>query len=232
MRMRCLLFPILLALVMPALALAQDAPTEAGSPTSSPSTSSSSPYMAVVPVADTSADKREPAFATALVRVMSQMMGHSLSSAQAKEVSAQAASYVKQYHYQRASSGADQPYELAVTFAPSAIQHLSDNLASINQGDEVNDIAGAPSVAGIATGNEVWISGLHSALDFAGALRALHRGPGVDRVAVRQAQGEGMLVEVHASTGLSTLVSDLENSGRFVSGPTSAGAAMGLRWVR
>lgn len=187
-------------------------------------------YQATVPVADTSAAQRSHAFAVALDHVLARVSSHPLDYAQ---VNAQAATYVQQYQYQRAPAGASAPFLLIVNFAPASIQHLVDSLSVAGAAPAVDSsVAGLPAVVGGGEG-AVWVSNLHSALDFAGALAAFRSAPGVSAAAVQQAQDAGMLLEVHTSMPLSQVLATLEGDGHLVAADTlHAGATASLRWVK
>ena len=187
-------------------------------------------YQATVPVADTSSAQRGQAFAVALDHVLARVAGHPLDYA---KVNADAATYVQQYQYQRAPAGASAPFLLTVDFAPSSIRHLVDRL-SVASASSVPD-NGAAALLGLVGNGEgtVWVSNLHSALDFAGALAALRSTPGVDAAAVQQASHGGMLLKVRTSVPLAQVLSAVEGDGRLVASDTMhAGATASLRWVK
>lgn len=225
MRVRYLLLPLI------ALALALPQAGTAVAMSSPPAYPQSSPYETIVAVADTSADTRSKAFAIALVRVLSRKMGQPLVASQAAQVASKAASLVRQYSYQSAAAGSSSPYDLLVQFAPDAIRQLASSLIDVNSLDEMHEpgMATPAEVAGL--GDAVWISGIGSALDFAGALHALRHASGIERVELRQARGDGMLVRVYASVPWASVAAQVEGGGQFVPGPASAGSVGGLRWV-
>jgi len=216
----------LLAVAAPAVA-AQQAPAAAStstSPAAAQDAPAANPYQASIPVADTSAKSRSHAFAEALDQVMSRGSGHAPSAA----ARGKASTYVRQYRYRRAPAGSAQPYLLVVKFAPSAIAHLrrSRDVPVASDG-ESGDVVGALPVSDHA----VWVSGIRTALDFAGALAALREQPGVDAVAVRKARGDGMLLDVRTSAPLGRVLGALAARGQLTSSTTAHnGAAASLRW--
>lgn len=187
-------------------------------------------YQATVPVADTSAAQRSHAFAVALDHVLARVSSRPLDD---EQVNTQAATYVQQYQYQRAPAGAPEPFLLIVNFAPSSIHHLVDSLSAANPATTPdNGIAGTPAAVGGGQGS-VWVSNLHSALDFAHALAAFHSAPGVSAAAVQQTQDGGMLLDVHTSMPLQQVLATLEGDGHLVASDTlHAGATASLRWVK
>lgn len=193
-----------------------------------PAATPGNPYQAVVPVADTSAAHRSDAFAKALAEVLSRLSDHAPPASALSKASI----YVRQYQYQRAPAGSPQAFQLMVDFAPSAIRHLQHTLAAPPSiaGADSDEIPGMPSSFG-GGDSKVWVSGIHSARDFANALATLRDEPGVDDIAVRKAEGNGMLLDVHTTVALARVLAELGSTGRFaVSGEAHAGAAASLRW--
>lgn len=212
------------------LAIAMAPPAVAG-PGAAAFVQADNPYRVVVPVADTSADNRNQAFGTALAQVMQRVSGHVPAAA----VLATAATYVQQYQYQQAPAGAAQPFRLVVMFAPAAIEHLEKTLAEPAPA-ATTPAGGAGAIVSAPAGandNLVWVTGIHSALDFADAVAALDNAPGVDSVGVRSAQGDGMLVDVHTTVPLARILAGLALAGHLTaSAQAHAGAAASLRWRR
>ncbi|HEX7340361.1 MAG TPA: DUF2066 domain-containing protein [Rhodanobacteraceae bacterium] len=208
-----------LMLAVPA-AHAQSTPVTSTAPVANP-------YQASVPVADTSAASRGKAFATALGEVLKHLSGQTPDAA----ILGQASTYVQQYQYARAPAGAAQPFVLTVGFAPSAIAHLQREMLA------PSDAAGpatASSVAGAtdAGSSLVWVSGIGSAVDFAQVLAQMRELPGVTSVAVQQAQGHGMLLQLDTRVALSQVVAALQAGGHFAAAPQPhAGAASSLTWT-
>ncbi len=189
-------------------------------------------YQATVPVADTSNAQRNHAFAVALQHVLARVAGHPVDAAGTR-----AATYVRHYQYRRAPAGAPTPFLLTVSFAPSAIRHLVGDEGIPAPAAEV--AAGAGADSGVPPGaigggdSTLWVSNLHSALDFAGALSALRTAPGVDAVTLRQARDGGMLLDVHTAIPLRRVLGALESGGRVAaSGNPHAGADASLRWLK
>ncbi len=188
------------------------------------------PYRAVVPVADTSAGERDQAFAAALAQVIQRVSGNAPPAA----VLTKASTYVQQYHYARAPAGSAQPFQLVVRFAPTAIEHLQRTLAAPAPAATAGmggSVASGPVAAGKSS--LVWVSGVHSALDFAEVVAALEHAPGVQGVGVRGARGDGMLLRVQALVPLARILEELGSGSHLsVSATAHTGAAASLRWSR
>lgn len=198
-----------------------------------PALAQDSTYQATVPVSDTSSAQRDHAFAVALQHVLARVAGHPLDA----EAGTKAATYVRHYQYKRAPAGASTPFLLTVSFVPSAIHHLVGDEGSAVPAAEVADGAGVDS--GLPPGamgggdSTLWISNLHSALDFADALSTLRSAPGVDDATVHQARDGGMLLEVHTTVPLQQILGVLENGGRLAASDNPhAGADASLRWLK
>ncbi|HEX7342280.1 MAG TPA: DUF2066 domain-containing protein [Rhodanobacteraceae bacterium] len=226
--MRYLMTLILLSgLVMAAAPVARAQQATSPNPAPAPV---SHPYQATVPVADTSGANRDQAFAQALAQVLARVSGNAPPAA----VLGQASTYVQNYQYRHAPAGAAQPFLLTVEFAPSAIEHVERVL------DAAVPAAPAPAGSAAATpspvmGNvqEMWVSGIHSAFDFADAVAAINGQPGVGTVSVRAADAGGMLLDVHTSMPLAQVVRGLVAGGHFtMSRAGHAGAAASVHWQK
>lgn len=132
--MRICLLPLFCTLLgvgtlLPAHARTQDDPintTQASAPQAS-----ATPYSTTVPVLDTSDAQRDHAFAVALGQVLGQVGGKDLSTkAGYTDAVVSAPSYVQQFQYQRAASGAATPFTLTVSFDPTAIRRLVANMGT------------------------------------------------------------------------------------------------------
>ncbi|HEU0277169.1 MAG TPA: DUF2066 domain-containing protein, partial [Rhodanobacteraceae bacterium] len=104
-----------------AIAGAAAAQTAAPPPTATPASPApqANPYSATVPVAGTSDAQRSAAIAAALTQVLQQV---SPGFVAAPDVLAQAPGYVRDFHYQRAATGAG--LQLQVDFDPGAVGRL------------------------------------------------------------------------------------------------------------
>jgi uncharacterized protein len=88
------------------------------------------------------------------------------------------------------------------------------------------NVIGATEVNG-----KLWISGLHSAMDYANLLATLRADPSVEKVSSLGAQDDSVLLIVKASKPLGDLATDLAASGRLMQGATRDGADVSLRWL-
>lgn len=88
------------------------------------------------------------------------------------------------------------------------------------------NVIGATEVNG-----KLWISGLHTALDYANLLATLRADPSVEKVSSLGAQDDGVLLIVKASKPLDDLATDLAASGRLMQGGARDGADVSLRWL-
>jgi hypothetical protein len=111
--------------------------------------------------------------------------------------------------------------------APVTQQTLVDagNALSDRLGKQLN-VIGAGNVDG-----KLWVSGIHSALDYANLLATLRADPMVRQVVTLSAQGDGMLFATKTGLPLNVMASSLTAGGRLLEGDAHAGADASLRWV-
>jgi hypothetical protein len=86
----------------------------------------------------------------------------------------------------------------------------------------------------IATGDvngKLWVSGLHSAMDYANLLATLRADPSVRSIATDSAQDDGVMLSVKAGMPLANLVANLAAGGRAMEGDSHDGADASLRWL-
>lgn len=86
----------------------------------------------------------------------------------------------------------------------------------------------------IATGDvngKLWVSGLHSAMDYANLLATLRADPSVRSIYTEGAQDDGVLLSVKAGLPLASLVTNLAAGGRVMEGASHDGADASLRWL-
>ncbi|MEO7065335.1 MAG: DUF2066 domain-containing protein [Rhodanobacter sp.] len=80
--------------------------------------------------------------------------------------------------------------------------------------------------------SKLWVSGLHSALDYASLLALLRADPAVRQVTTLGAQGDGVLLGVKAALPLPSLIANLAAAGRVLrQGGEHAGADGNVRWL-
>jgi hypothetical protein len=78
---------------------------------------------------------------------------------------------------------------------------------------------------------KLWVSGLHSAMDYANLLATLRADPSVRSVSTEGSQDDGVLLSVKAGMPLSNLVTNLAAGGRVMDGGSHDGADASLRWL-
>jgi hypothetical protein len=86
----------------------------------------------------------------------------------------------------------------------------------------------------IATGDvtgKLWVSGLHSAMDYANLLATLRADPSVRSIYTMSAQDDGVLLSIKAGMPLDNLVANLAAEGRVMEGQSHDGADASLRWL-
>lgn len=85
--------------------------------------------------------------------------------------------------------------------------------------------------AGVTHGT-LWVSGLHSALDYASLLADLHADPSVQEVDTVAAQNDGVLLDVQASEPIDALAVNLAAGGHLLlQNASHDGADANLRWL-
>ena len=92
-------------------------------------------------------------------------------------------------------------------------------------GKKLNVIATTP-VEG-----KLWVSGLHSALDYANLLSALRADPSVHQVSTLGAQDDGVLLDVKADMPLDGLAANLAAGGHLMQASAHDNADASLRWL-
>jgi uncharacterized protein len=90
-------------------------------------------------------------------------------------------------------------------------------------------------LASVGTGSSkgvVWVSGLHSAADYAAVLAAIRNDPAVRSVTTVGAQEDGVLLEVNATTALTRVMTGLGAGGHLLPASSAHEAAdVSLRWL-
>lgn len=77
----------------------------------------------------------------------------------------------------------------------------------------------------------VWVSGLHSAEDYANLLATLRADPSIQNVTTGGAQDDGVLLDVQSSVPLNALSASLAAGGRLLQAQSHEGADASLRWL-
>lgn len=90
----------------------------------------------------------------------------------------------------------------------------------------------ALNVIGVtAVDGKLWVSGLHTAMDYANLLATLRADPSVQKVSTLGAQDDGVLLTVKAGMPLDGLAANLTAGGRLMQGSAHDGADVSLRWL-
>lgn len=172
-------------------------------------------YSGEAPVASQSEGERAEALKTALADVVMRLSGDTgaLARSDVARAVGDAGRYVLQYQYRRDVStdtdGAPQVrLTLVAEFDTVAVDRMLARLGLVGDG----------STAAAETGAEparlrLWISGIHSARDYARALGYLTRHTLVRDAKSSEARGDGMLVEVTSIAGQPRLLDALGGEG-------------------
>jgi uncharacterized protein len=88
------------------------------------------------------------------------------------------------------------------------------------------NVIGATNVEG-----KLWVSGLHSAMDYANLMATLRADPSVQKVSTLGGQDDGVLLSVKAGMPLDGLAANLTAGGRLMQGSSHDGADVSLRWL-
>ena len=117
-------------------------------------------------------------------------------------------------------------------------QHWSDQAATedtllANAGNGMVDRIGKQlNVIGSTVNDEkLWVSGLTSAMDYAGVLNLLRNDPSVRSVATLGADNDGMLFEVKSVMPADALAANLAASGRVIRGAAHPDTDASLQWL-
>jgi uncharacterized protein len=82
-----------------------------------------------------------------------------------------------------------------------------------------------------AVDGKLWVSGLHSAMDYADLLALLRADPSVQKVSTLGGQDDGVLLAIKADAPLDGLAANLTAGGRLMQGESHDGADFSLRWL-
>jgi uncharacterized protein len=99
------------------------------------------------------------------------------------------------------------------------------NSAADRLGQALN-VIGSSAVEG-----KFWVSGVHSATDYANVMALLRSDPSVQKVSTLGAQDDGLLLDVKAAMPLQGLAANLTAGGRLMQGSSHDGADVSLRWL-
>jgi hypothetical protein len=82
-----------------------------------------------------------------------------------------------------------------------------------------------------ASEGKMWVSGLHSAMDYVNLLSTLRADPAIRQVTTTGAQNDSVLLDVKASLPMSGLAANLAAGGRLLQAEPHQGADASLRWL-
>ncbi|QWT18650.1 DUF2066 domain-containing protein [Bacillus sp. NP157] len=87
------------------------------------------------------------------------------------------------------------------------------------------------AASGGATSGKVWVTGLHSATDYAGLLATFQNDPSIKSVAPLGASADGVLLNVNASAPVARLIAGYAAGGHILAADAHDGADLAVRWV-
>ncbi|MET0616499.1 MAG: DUF2066 domain-containing protein [Luteibacter sp.] len=87
------------------------------------------------------------------------------------------------------------------------------------------------STQGGSSSGKVWVSGLHSAADYAGLLATFQNDPSVKSVAPVAATADGVMLNINAGAPLARLVAGYASAGHVLAADAHDGADLAVRWV-
>jgi hypothetical protein len=188
-----------------------------------------SPYAVTVPVPDTSAAVRSQAFASALTQVLARAMNGQdpRTLAGFDDTLKQAPGLVQQYQYSRSHSP-ETPLNLNVSFDPASVRRI---LASAASSAAAPADGQAPAADEGPSQASFWISGVHSAADYAAVLAAFGNEPAVRSVDTVAARDDGIQLHVNAIGPMPRIVAALGAAAHLPADPAShPGTDFSLRW--
>jgi hypothetical protein len=179
-----------------------------------PAMAAPSTYSGEAPVASQSESVRVGALKTALADVVIRLSGDPgiLARADVASAVAEADKYVLQYRYRRdttmddGSGGAGQRLVLVAEFDSNAVDRMLAGLG----------LAGAGSAVAIDASpvkKRVWLSGIHSAADYARGLGYLSRQSLVRQTWPIEARGDGVLIGIELAGDFSRWLSLVDQDG-------------------
>jgi hypothetical protein len=114
-----------------------------------------------------------------------------------------------------------------------SVQGSNEDSMFADAGKSATDrLSQALNVIGVTTvDGKLWVSGLHSAMDYANLLATLRSDPSVQKVSSLGGQDDGVLLSVKAGVPLDGLAANLTAGGRMMQGAAHDGADVSLRWL-
>lgn len=129
-------------------------------------------------------------------------------------------------HWTLVSGGQPQAWSDHAASRDALLADAGNTLAA-RLGQQLNVIASGGDVSGT-----LWVSGIDSAMDYAGVLALLRADPSVHQVITAAADGDGMLFKLRGGLPMDALAANLAASGHLLKAPTHPGADASLRWLR
>jgi hypothetical protein len=168
-------------------------------------------YRGEVPVDSQTDAARVEALKAALAQVLIRLTGEQavLARTEVAKALAGAERYVQQYQYEQdVVNEGGQPrvrLRLVAEFDRDAVDQLLRDLGLA----AAKGVAESAPLDGKAMSYRVWVSGLHTADDYARAVSALSRNELVRSVRAERAQGDGVALQIEVIGSLSRLLSSL-----------------------
>ncbi|GAB2566063.1 DUF2066 domain-containing protein [Dyella jejuensis] len=107
-----------------------------------------------------------------------------------------------------------------------------DGLFADAGANATNRLGQALNVIGATTvDGKLWITGLHTAMDYANLLATLRADPSVQKLSTLGGQDDGVLLAVKAGMPLDGLAANLAAGGHLIQGSAHDGADVSLRWL-
>ncbi len=123
------------------------------------------------------------------------------------------------------SGGQSQHWSTRGTTEDALVDRAGNDMVD-RLGKQLNVIGSGPSEG------KLWVSGLHSAMDYANLLATLQADPSVKQVMTLAAQNDAVLLYVKAAVPIDGLTANLAAGGRLLlQGEPHAGADATLRWL-
>ena len=160
-------------------------------------------YAAEVPVAGEEAAQRSEAIGRALREVVVKVTGDSRAAGRVRQVK-DPSSLVSQFQYRPAEDGAGRL--LRVEFDRAAVDAVlrDSGLAPKDEGSRAPESAPGP-LSGAAERVRIQVRGVDSLATYARVLRQFQGLPGVERVTLRAARGDALVLDVDARGGAEEL---------------------------
>ncbi|MGB0134146.1 DUF2066 domain-containing protein [Dokdonella sp.] len=171
-------------------------------------------YSGEAPVVSQSEAERSEALKTALAEVVIRISGDPgiLANGNVAAAVAEAGKYVLQYRYQRGPASAD-PADTASPRLILVAEFDSNAVDRMLAGLGLGSASAATAIDTTPTEQQIWISGIHSADDYARGLGYLSKQSLVRQSWPVEARGDGLLVRLTLSGGLQRWLDIVDGEG-------------------